>query len=99
VDAEWLTYQKNHIEEVAVRLKVNTIGSGLHPREKVVEIVTIDGRARLAVDIDSVKNDSLDVGFSLNNKEDKSLVELPRETSQGFWRVWVPKSELIDTAA
>lgn len=82
-----------------MKIKIKEIGVGLHPSEKVVEVSTSEGAARLVVDVSSISNNQLDVGFPLAQKGGNSLVELPREAFNGSWRVWVSNSDLVEDAA
>jgi hypothetical protein len=77
-----------------MRVKVRTIGEGLHPNEVVVELTTLNGVERLVVDRRSVEAKSISVGAPLRRDEGRQLVELPRETMSGLWRVWI-KPELL----
>ena len=78
-----------------MRLIVQT-GKGLHPSEVLVAVRTTDGTQRLVVSSRSLLNNSIPVGFPLGERHDAILIELPRETQSGAWRVWVPKDQLID---
>jgi hypothetical protein len=79
-----------------MRVKVREIGRGLHPSEVVVEIKTIGGTERLAVDRKSIQDESIFVGWRpLAEKRGQWLIELPRETMSGTWRVWVRHNEVI----
>ncbi len=77
-----------------MKLKVRIIGAGLHARESVVEIQTASGTARLALDGSYLEGDKMEVGGPVGIGRDKYLVELPQETFNGAWRVWVPRREL-----
>lgn len=78
-----------------MRLKVHEVGVGLHPSEVVVEIRTATGSERLAVDRRSVRNGSIFVGWRpLAEKRGQWLIELPRETMSGTWRVWIKHNEI-----
>lgn len=79
-----------------MRLLVEEIGTGLHPSEILVAIKTADGTHRLVVSNRAISNKSISVGFPLGERADAILVELPRETQSGAWRVWVPKDQLIE---
>lgn len=80
-----------------MRVKVREIGKGLHPSEAVVEIRTAGGSSeRLAVDRKSIQNGTIFVGWRpLAEKKGQWLIELPRETMSGTWRVWVKHSEIV----
>ena len=77
-----------------MRVKVRTIGEGLHPNELVVEVKTVSGAEQLVVDRRSVNANSVSVGAPLRSDRDNQLVELPRETMSGLWRVWVKSNSL-----
>jgi hypothetical protein len=79
-----------------MRVKIQEIGAGLHPSEKIVEVKTATGRERLVVDRRAIQNDSLSIGSPISKNGDLWLVELPRETVGGLWRVWVRGSQLVD---
>jgi hypothetical protein len=81
-----------------MRLKVEKIGEGLHPSETVVAIQTKDGPVSLIVDAQVILSDStVNIGWPVGRENDFYLVELPRETVQGSWRVWVDENELKQT--
>ena len=79
-----------------MRLKVEKIGEGLHPSETIVSVKTSSGVERVAVSARSIQNDSIPVGWPLGSKDQVTLVELPRETESGAWRVWVPTDQLSE---
>jgi hypothetical protein len=81
-----------------MRLKVVTAGNGLHPNETVVIVQTMNGTERLVVPRQSIGNNSIEIGWPVRARDDSFLVELPRETQSGAWRVWVPKNEVINSA-
>jgi hypothetical protein len=80
--------------EKYMRVKVREIEEGLHPNEVVVEVRTLDGAERLVVDKRAIEANSLSVGAPLREDDGHHLVELPRETVNGQWRVWVKSSTL-----
>jgi len=88
--------QKLQYGETFMRVKVQEIGHALHPSERVVEVTTASGKERLVVDKRSIDNGSLSVGSPIARAKDFWLVELPRETMSGSWRVWVKPSLLIE---
>ncbi|HWN52357.1 MAG TPA: hypothetical protein VNO18_21490 [Xanthobacteraceae bacterium] len=78
-----------------MRVKVREISSGLHPSEVVIEVHTAEGPERLVVDRSSVQGNSIFVGWrAIAEKKGQLLVELPRETMSGTWRVWVKRNEI-----
>jgi hypothetical protein len=79
-----------------MRVKVREIGRGLHPSEAVVEIRTATGLERLVVDRKSIQEGTIFVGWRpLAEKKGQWLIELPRETMSGTWRVWIKHSEIL----
>lgn len=82
------------------RLKVQHVGNGQHPSEVVVSVRTADGiDEELIVDAQSIKNGSVRVGYPIVAQDSRFLVELPRETLGGKWRVWVEKGNLVENRA
>jgi hypothetical protein len=79
-----------------MRLLVQEVGSGLHPSEAVVIIKTIKGEERLIVSKRSISKGSIQVGWPLRMDGDDLLIELPRETQAGAWRVWVNRAQLTE---
>ena len=79
-----------------MRVKVREIGGALHPSEVVVEIRTTMGPERLVVDRKSIQNGTIFVGWRpLAEKRDQWLIELPRETMSGTWRVWIKHDDIV----
>ncbi|MGU3537657.1 hypothetical protein [Methylobacterium sp. A54F] len=77
-----------------MRVAVTEVGLGLHPEEVVVCVATRDGDAKLAVDREALLGKTLRIGYPVEREGDFYLIELPRETFQGAWRVWVPEESL-----
>jgi hypothetical protein len=77
-----------------MKVKISKRSQGLHPSEVVVTVRTTDGDQSLVVDRRSIlQGDFLAIGFPVGEEGQNSLVELPRETSTGCWRVWVDKTQ------
>jgi hypothetical protein len=82
-----------------MRVRVREVGRGLHPSEVVVQIETVEGPERLVVDRRSIHEDSsIDVGYPVGRNKDYYLIELPRETIHGSWRVWITKEVIAGEA-
>jgi hypothetical protein len=79
-----------------MRLKVEKVAEGLHPSEAIVAIKTSTGFERVVVSARSIQSDSIPVGWPLGTRDQTTLVELPRETESGAWRIWVPSDQLIE---
>lgn len=82
-----------------MQLKVVETRNALHPSEVVVVVKTAQGSESLVVDRSSVHENLLEIGFPLGIDDNKTLVELPRETYSGAWRIWVNASDLVGRAA
>ncbi|HEX4303485.1 MAG TPA: hypothetical protein VHZ78_11890, partial [Rhizomicrobium sp.] len=79
-----------------MRIKVQEIGSALHPSERVVEVKTATGKERLIVDRRAIENSTVSIGSPISRNGDLWLVELPRETMAGVWRIWIKSSSLVN---
>jgi hypothetical protein len=77
-----------------MRVKCKAVSVGPGPMEVVVEIVTMDGNEEVIVSKKLVSNKFLEVGSLVHEDSNRVLLELPRESVSGKWRVWVPRSEL-----
>jgi hypothetical protein len=77
-----------------MRIKCHFLMEGPGPSEATVGIVTTEGEEEVVVDASLIKDDGLEVGRVLERTRDRALVELPRESASGRWRVWVRRSEL-----
>jgi hypothetical protein len=76
-----------------MRVRFNNKVVGAIPSEAVVEIPTVGGTEEVVVHTSQVNADSVEVGYIGTKPADGSvLIELPRESVSGRWRIWVPKS-------
>jgi hypothetical protein len=83
-----------------LRLKVERIREGQHPSELVVAVTTADGqREELIVDQRSLTGDTIEIGYPVGSEKNRLLVELPRETLRGLWRVWVGQDDVTKGVA
>ena len=82
-----------------MQLRINETRDAIHPSEIVVVVRTAQGTEALVVDRKSVSGEFLEVGQPLGTENQNVLVELPRETYSGAWRVWVPESNVVVQAA
>lgn len=78
-----------------MRVKIQKIGSSGHPSEVLVTVHTTDGEEQLIVHTRSIQDGTLDIGFPINSRDSEHLIELPRETVSGAWRVWVPENSVL----
>lgn len=79
------------------RLTIKDQESGMHPGEALVVIETKDGEEELFLDKGLVTARSIPVGYPLGTSNGHVLVELPRETMRGKWRVWVERAQLRES--
>jgi len=68
------------------------IEDGLMPAEKIVRIEDADGDIQeVWVSTSSISGGRL-MASEIGRREGRVLVELPRESSAGRWRIWVKES-------
>ncbi len=80
------------------RIAIETVEDGLHPSEVVVTLRTADGKTEeVAVDRRLVESKQLQA-YPIGSEQDRVLVELPRETMSGAWRIWMPRGSVFDSA-
>ena len=81
-------------------IRVQEIGPALHPSEVIVGVTTAEGgQENLVVDKRSIRNGAIGVGYPVGRENNRLLIELPRETLRGHWRVWVSEALVQETAA
>lgn len=72
------------------RVKCKKVQSGLVSFEKIVRLKTADNREEeLAVPSQIVRKDQTIPVSAIGRQGRKTLIELPRETVSGRWRIWV----------
>lgn len=74
-------------------MKLNcSIEEGLMPAEKIVRIEDVDGQIEeISVPTSNIVENKL-VASEIGRREGRVLVELPRESASGRWRIWVKES-------
>jgi hypothetical protein len=77
-----------------MRIRIDKRREGSIPSETVVAISTVSGVEEVVVHSSQADANSVEVGF-ISEKEGRYLIELPRETFSGRWRIWVPKSAAV----
>lgn len=78
-----------------MKLKVKKVGAASHPREVVVSVDTAEGTEFVVVHEQSLYNDQLEIGYPISQNDTDFLIELPRETTSGSWRVWVNNNNVF----
>ena len=80
-----------------MRLRVDLLGEGPGPGEVVVGVTTMTGAmVQVVVHVTGMVDDTIDVGYPLASGEKQRLIELPRESVSGIWRLWVPQSAMVE---
>lgn len=69
------------------------IEGGLIESERVARVQTLDGVEAVVVSDRQVQNGHL-LASKIHATSDKVLVELPRESTSGRWRVWVSPDQV-----
>ena len=70
------------------------IVEGLMPKEKIARIEVADGTTEeVSVSTNDISDDKL-LASEIGRRKGNVLVELPRESASGRWRIWVKKSAL-----
>lgn len=77
------------------QVRAYSIVEGLIPSERVARITTIDGTEEVILPISQVDGDLVEA-WVIEAREDRVLVELPRETSRGAWRIWVSPDQIVE---
>lgn len=77
-----------------MQLRVQEVGKGLYPQEVLVEIKSNEGGKKMLIDSRSVHDGYVEIGSPVAKQNGHWLIELPRETTIGEWRVWVSKDEV-----
>ena len=80
-----------------MRVKVKEVSNGIHPNEVVVSILTKDGEEKLVVHRRSISNGGLEVGYPIFEENGLYLIELPRESMRGLWRIWVQQENVYES--
>lgn len=79
-----------------MRLVVEQGGPSLHPTQIIVRVATLQGPRELVVDQRALMQNTIEVGHPVaQHGGNFFLVELPAETDNGAWRVWVNKKDLV----
>jgi len=72
-----------------IKVSTNTVSEGLIPAEKIARVQLADGQIEeVSVSVKDIADDKL-IASEIGRREGKVLVELPRESASGRWRVWV----------
>lgn len=73
-----------------IKLSTNSVEEGLMPAERIARIeVAGGGIEEVSVSADHITDNNKLMVFEIGRREGKVLVELPRESASGRWRIWV----------
>ena len=71
------------------------ISKGATNSERVAYVKTVSGRdVEVILDVSQANHKSV-VAAEIGRKNNNVLIEFPRETSSGNWRVWVSADQII----
>lgn len=80
-------------------VRCTLIAEGPGPSEAIISIKTAEGdEEEVVLSKRQVHSDMIDVGTPLLVEGDRLLVELPRESASGRWRIWVHKAQATEPA-
>jgi len=78
-----------------VKLNASSIENGLMPAERIARVQDASGATEeITVSPGNVKDNRL-VVHVIGVQGDRILVELPRESASGRWRIWVDRANAI----
>lgn len=77
-------------------LRVREVGIGMHPDERIVEVLTKSGREEFPVFPIHRHGEFVEIGYPVGGDAEYYLVQLPAETGRGAWRIWVRRSDVVD---
>ena len=78
-------------------VRCTVLKDGPGPSEVMISVLTSGGNMEeLIVSKQDIHSEFLEVGNILGVRDDERLIEFPRESASGRWRIWVHKSELTN---
>jgi len=78
-----------------MRVKCRQVNKDIGPSETLIEIETIRGRPEEVIVHNSSLSDDLVEVYRIAQDERSVLVELPRESVSGNWRIWIPQQAVV----
>lgn len=76
-------------------VKITILADGHGPSEKVIGVKTASGKIeQVMISGRTIKSSAIEVGLHLAHQDGNYLIELPRESTSGRWRIWIPESEV-----
>jgi len=80
------------------KVKAEKVSKGMIPSERFVLIRTAEGYDEQVPAHESQVVGKYLLVSKIYEEDDKILVELPRESSTGCWRIWVPRDRFKGAA-
>jgi hypothetical protein len=80
------------------KVKAEKVSKGPIPSERVVLIRTAEGFNEEVPAHESQVVDGYLLVSEIHSEDDRILVELPRESSSGCWRLWIPRDRFHGAA-
>jgi hypothetical protein len=75
-------------------VKCKELMTGIGPSDVLIGIETTDGLEEVILSNRLFNGQAVDVGPPIADEKDRYLIELPRESVKGRWRLWIDKSEI-----
>lgn len=73
-----------------IKVSTNSVVDGLMPAEKIAYIqIAGGGIEEISVSADDISADNKLMASFIGKEGERVLVELPRESASGRWRIWV----------
>jgi hypothetical protein len=73
-----------------IKVSTNSVEDGLMPAEKIARIEVAGGEIEeVSVSVSDISADNKLMASEIGRQGERVLVELPRESASGRWRVWV----------
>ena len=77
-------------------VRFSEIAQGFGPSELLVGVLTVEGKQEeVVISRRHADNGGIDVGSPIIDEPGRCLIELPRESIAGRWRIWIPRSEVL----
>ena len=78
-----------------MRLKIKWLADGPGHGEVLIAVTTLEGYdEQVIVHPSTIVDETIEIGYPIHREDDTALVELPRETMSGRWRIWVSKESI-----
>ncbi len=79
-----------------IKVATDSVEDGLMPAEKIARIQVAGGSIEeVAVSADDITPDNKLVASEIGKRGDAVLIELPRESASGRWRIWVNANAVV----